>query len=231
MAKQTINIGSAANDGTGDPLRTAFDKINDNFDEIYTELGGTTTSNIKITGNTIGTDVGTGNLQLTADGGSIVVDTAITLQLTDHTDDAIVKFDADGNLVDSTITYDGTTLTAGNFAIDTSNGTIQTNSPDGSTQVDIILAPNGGDVLPVNNELESLGGATNAWLTVWAKRLNITNDRINIAASYTPPTSAGSAGDVEGDVAVDASYFYYCTAAYDGSTDIWVRVALDATPW
>jgi len=35
MSKQTINIGSSANDGTGDPLRTAFDKINDNFDELY----------------------------------------------------------------------------------------------------------------------------------------------------------------------------------------------------
>ena len=35
MAQQTINIGSAANDGTGDPLRTAFDKINDNFNELY----------------------------------------------------------------------------------------------------------------------------------------------------------------------------------------------------
>ena len=35
MAKQTINIGTTANDGTGDPLRTAFDKINDNFTELY----------------------------------------------------------------------------------------------------------------------------------------------------------------------------------------------------
>lgn len=35
MAKQTIDIGSAANDGTGDPLRTAFDKCNNNFDELY----------------------------------------------------------------------------------------------------------------------------------------------------------------------------------------------------
>lgn len=35
MAKQTIGIGSSANDGTGDPLRTAFDKCNDNFDELY----------------------------------------------------------------------------------------------------------------------------------------------------------------------------------------------------
>jgi len=35
MAKQAIGIGSSANDGTGDPLRTAFDKINDNFTELY----------------------------------------------------------------------------------------------------------------------------------------------------------------------------------------------------
>ena len=36
MAQQTINIGSSPNKGDGDPLRTAFDKINDNFDELYT---------------------------------------------------------------------------------------------------------------------------------------------------------------------------------------------------
>ena len=30
MAKQIINIGSSANKGDGEPLRTAFDKINDN---------------------------------------------------------------------------------------------------------------------------------------------------------------------------------------------------------
>jgi hypothetical protein len=35
MSQQTINIGSAANDGTGDPIRTAMGKINDNFTEIY----------------------------------------------------------------------------------------------------------------------------------------------------------------------------------------------------
>ena len=40
MAKQTINIGTTANDGTGDPLRTAFDKSNDNFTELYNGAGG-----------------------------------------------------------------------------------------------------------------------------------------------------------------------------------------------
>jgi hypothetical protein len=43
MARQTINIGSTANDGTGDPLRTAFDKINDNFAELYGTDGDSNT--------------------------------------------------------------------------------------------------------------------------------------------------------------------------------------------
>jgi len=34
MAIQIINIGSSANKGDGDPLRTAFKKINENFAEL-----------------------------------------------------------------------------------------------------------------------------------------------------------------------------------------------------
>lgn len=41
MAKQIVNIGSAPDDGTGDPLRQAMDKINDNFNEVYRAVGGT----------------------------------------------------------------------------------------------------------------------------------------------------------------------------------------------
>jgi hypothetical protein len=37
MAKQVINIGTVANDGTGDTLRASFDKANDNFDELYAQ--------------------------------------------------------------------------------------------------------------------------------------------------------------------------------------------------
>lgn len=39
MTIQKINIGQKANDGTGDPLRTAFKKINENFDELYALSG------------------------------------------------------------------------------------------------------------------------------------------------------------------------------------------------
>lgn len=37
MAKQTILIGATANDGTGTTLRDAFDMINDNFTELYSD--------------------------------------------------------------------------------------------------------------------------------------------------------------------------------------------------
>ena len=43
MAKQAIGIGTTANDGTGDPLRTAMDKTNDNFNEVYALFGNGST--------------------------------------------------------------------------------------------------------------------------------------------------------------------------------------------
>jgi Bacteriophage T4 gp9/10-like protein len=38
MTQQTINLGTVANDGTGDPLRTAFLKINANFTDVYNQM-------------------------------------------------------------------------------------------------------------------------------------------------------------------------------------------------
>ena len=46
MTRQNIGIGSAANDGNGDTLRTAGTKINANFAEVYALLGGGDSSNL-----------------------------------------------------------------------------------------------------------------------------------------------------------------------------------------
>jgi hypothetical protein len=52
MAISTINIGSAPNDGTGDPLRTAFNKTNTNFLNITADGG----EEINVTDPTTSTD-------------------------------------------------------------------------------------------------------------------------------------------------------------------------------
>lgn len=72
MAQQIINIGTTANDGTGDPLRTAFDKCNDNFTELYTSGGG---------GGVGGSTGAVDNAILRADGtgGSTVQSSGITI--------------------------------------------------------------------------------------------------------------------------------------------------------
>ena len=46
MAKTAINVGSSANDGTGDPLRTAMQSTNSNFNELYGLLGDGSTLSI-----------------------------------------------------------------------------------------------------------------------------------------------------------------------------------------
>jgi len=66
MAQQIINTGAVANDGTGDPLRTAFTETNNNFTEIYT--AGPVDSNVRIVDNTILTLNTNGNLVLAPNG-------------------------------------------------------------------------------------------------------------------------------------------------------------------
>lgn len=48
MVQQVIDVGFSSSDGNGDPLRTAFTKINQNFDEIYDGNVNVIASNIRV---------------------------------------------------------------------------------------------------------------------------------------------------------------------------------------
>lgn len=70
MPLYTIDIGAAPNDGTGDPLRTAFNETNLNFDQVFT--AGPVLSNVRIANNTILTTTTNGNLILAPNGTAVV---------------------------------------------------------------------------------------------------------------------------------------------------------------
>jgi hypothetical protein len=57
MTQQIINTGNAANDGTGTPLRSAFEICNNNFTELYNVVlgssGNITSNNISAAGNVL----------------------------------------------------------------------------------------------------------------------------------------------------------------------------------
>lgn len=68
MARENINTGTSANDGTGDSLRRAGSKINNNFVELYGLLGGgdagttrLTDSGLDIIGTSFDTKIGAVN--------------------------------------------------------------------------------------------------------------------------------------------------------------------------
>ena len=54
MAKQTLGLGTPANDNTGDTLRVGGDKINDNFNELYAALGNGTNLTVSVTNPAVG---------------------------------------------------------------------------------------------------------------------------------------------------------------------------------
>lgn len=70
MTQYVINIGAIPNDGTGDPLRTAFNETNLNFNQVF--AAGPVLSNIQIANNKILTTNTNGNLVLAPNGTGVI---------------------------------------------------------------------------------------------------------------------------------------------------------------
>lgn len=107
MAQQTIGIGTAANDGTGDTLRVAGQKINDNFTELYGLVGSGFAgfAAVAISADTVLTAASHNNKALEVTTGA--TDKLLTLPTTGNTDGdemIVVKVDnAAGRVVFATL--------------------------------------------------------------------------------------------------------------------------------
>jgi len=191
MAKQTVNIGTNQDDGTGDVLRDAFKKINENFDEIYTELGGVTLSGLSYTGTTIGTDTSGADITIdvTSTGRIVLagpVSISETLAVTGNTT-LTGTLDVDGNTdlddvaISGNLTVGGTTTLTGNLSGGNAafTGTISANGAAsfigdvdlGDTTTDTVTFVGRVDssIVPSITETSSLGSSSLRWATVYAK--------------------------------------------------------------
>ena len=123
MARQNINIGSSANDGTGDPLRTAFDKINDNFVELYGSDNDINTldANLDVSTFAITTGVTNGDITVTPNGtGSIKLGAMKFVGTTLSSDDSTIININEGLVVDGTASVSGATTLSGTLSVGTS---------------------------------------------------------------------------------------------------------------
>ena len=143
MAQQTLNIGSNANDGTGDTLRAAMEKVNTNFTELYASplfsgdlsfsgnnisatrtnddivfvpagSGSVTFPAIKINDNNIEGTRSNDNINLLPSGTGSVVFGAIKIKGTTLSSDDSASINInDGLIVDGTISVSGAATLAG----------------------------------------------------------------------------------------------------------------------
>lgn len=127
MAIQTINIGNVVNDGLGDDLRTAFQKVNANFSDLSAQLTITVTNvgnvGVGVFKEKVGADL---KFKKLVSGTKMFLnENADTITINNTAPDAFTRFDTDaGTMLASThqqITLAGTAApgsTSGNKDIE-----------------------------------------------------------------------------------------------------------------
>ncbi len=182
MAKQTINVGTTANDGTGDTLRASFVKVNDNFTEVYDGKQNNLVSgtNIKTINST--SILGSGNISVQATLTNPITGTGFASK--------IAKFNGSTTLANSLIFDDGNNVgigtTSPTAALDVF-GNLKIGLGDGSIER---IFTSGGPTLqydPIASTFSFAG--TNLNIDNINNNLNIPNISVVIGAS-SPNASA-----------------------------------------
>jgi hypothetical protein len=186
MAKQIINVGTAANSKNGDPLRTAFTKVNANFTELYGSSGTTT--------------------QLTNGSYTAVLNNSgvLTVPKISITGSGTALNVESGNILTNQITGTQINLLSGAYTIGIATGgttaSYTLNLPVNAGTADQVLKTDGTGNLSWTTLSSGLGSASSAWnvlgptVTLGAISAKIVVDghpalsatsNINVAYSYT----------------------------------------------
>lgn len=128
MTVQTINIGNVVNDGTGDDLRTAFQKVNANFQTLENSIT-VTAANIGLTGQGIFAQKVGNELQFKniVPGNKITIDsTSTSIVINASPQDAFTSIitPADANTISATTTSQLTLIGDDGIEVTSSGSTI-----------------------------------------------------------------------------------------------------------
>mgnify|MGYP003641144810 CR=1 FL=1 len=181
MTRQNINIGSQGNDSTGDPLRTAFEKVNNNFVELYDSSSFAT--QITISGNSISSNSSNANLVLQASGtGAIEIG---GIQISD-------------NEIQATRSNDDLKLTSsGTGAVHLTNLKLATGAT--VTGIDNGALGSSATLLATQGAIKTYVDAQNSAQTITIVGDDSTGTAINTGETFTITGGTGLASAVSGD--------------------------------
>lgn len=149
MAKQTVNIGAAANDGTGDPIRDAFDKLNQNFDEVYSSY--VATGAVSVGNSTVNSVV--------SNTGGLVVSNSTVSTVANSGTFKIGNTTANSTLTSTVLTVAGNT-TIGTASVNTTALALGNATVNSSLSQSTLAISTSAANLTVNSSVLSLGNST-----------------------------------------------------------------------
>ena len=160
MAQQTLYIGLDANDGTGDTLRVAMDKVNDNFNELY--ASPLFSGNLSFSGNEISATRSNDDIVFVPSGTGSVSFPAIkindnNIEGTRSNDDINLLPSGTGSVIFGAIKIKGTTLSSDDSSIiNINDGLVVDGTINVSGAATLSGATNLGSTLAVPSGLTTL---------------------------------------------------------------------------
>ena len=208
MANQTLGLGSAANDGTGDTLRAALDKVNDNFLEIYTLIGDTSdlTTGISATASVVTLTAPTITGVVGGTQTSATITTLATTTVNGTTLNGGTLALAAGSITDSSgaISFGNENLTT----TGTITGALATAAQTAITSVGTLTALQVDNININGNAITSTAG-TDLTITPLSGQQIVLDSAIVVDAGVvtgaTSITSTAFVGDITGDVTGNVS--------------------------
>jgi len=195
MAQTVINVGSNANDGTGDDLRSAFISVNANFTELY--AASPISSQITLSGNSISTNQSNANLKLTANGTGVIELEGIQIrdnhiEGTRSNEDLVISPSGTGALdIQGNTTVTGTLTATSTFTADT----MVTNTLSSSDSTAILI----NDGLNVSGILSADNLQTNLIVSTDSTAVQFSDD-VNINGTLTASAITGVTALTRGDI-------------------------------
>jgi hypothetical protein len=208
MARQNINYGTNPNDGTGDTLRVAMDKVNDNFIELYGE--SSTETNLTFGVNAISVDNINGNLALEVSGTGTVQITQGLLVNTDTESSNSIFYAADNTeqiKVDALNKRVGINKTTPTSTLDVvGTGAFTGNL---SAAASVTVGSSGTDRLTVNSSIfgnlipgtaYALGSGSNPWSQAHVTTANLTTVNSTTITTASLTATTGITGNITGQL-------------------------------
>ena len=231
MTQQIINTGNAANDGTGESLRSAFVAVNENFTEIYT--AGPVGTNVSITGNVVTVLGQNNNLVLKGNGvGNIQANSSIVPSLDGVHDLGApgTRFDTayatyfvgNGSLLTGIVVSGGTAIVNGNSNVNVAANSVVTIGISGTGNVVTFDVAN----TVFNTSISAAGNVTGTYFIGNGALLtgiaagstsSISNGTSNVTVVANGNTTIGVAGNT---AAVFANTGAYVTGLISATSNV-----------